>query len=220
MSTNNVNSGSSGSGGTISNGGAQLSTAAPRGLRQQVSQMIAGIQAVIPDGSSVTVGGTAMAKADLVNELMQISAAYQAIDAGVLAAKGARSQLKSELPGFHKQYVGIKDALTAFLGRGNPQLAQLGIKVSKGSKPLTPAEKVVRAAKALKTRTMRHTMGKVQKAAVQYTGSLQVAVNETAPAAPADGTAPAAAPPAAADVQDTAVTKTPAATPVAPNQSQ
>ena len=63
-------------------------------------------------------------------------------------------------------------------------MAQFGITTSNGSKPLTPAQKVVRAAKSLKTRALRHTMGKVQKSAVQYTGDLEVAVNETAPAAP------------------------------------
>jgi len=197
-------SGSGSSGGTATTGGAQLSTVVPKGLRLKVSQMIAGIQAVVPEGSSVAVGGVVLAKADLVNELMQISSAYQAIDAGVMAARAARSQLSAQLPGFHKQYTGIKDAILALLGRGNPQLAQFGITTSNGSKPLTPAQKVVRAAKSLKTRALRHTMGKVQKAAVQYTGDLEVAVNETAPSAPADDTAPAAAPPAAPAAKDTA----------------
>jgi len=197
-------SGSGSSGGTATTGGAQLSTVVPKGLRLKVSQMIAGIQAVVPEGSSVAVGGVVLAKTDLVNELMQISSAYQAVDAGVLAARTARSQLSAQTPGFHKQYTGIKDALLALLGRGNPQLAQFGITTSNGSKPLTPAQKVVRAAKSLKTRALRHTMGKVQKAAVQYTGDLEVAVNETAPSAPADDTAPAAAPPAAPAAKDTA----------------
>ncbi len=209
-------------------GGVQHITAAPKEFRQKVSQLIAGIQAVLPDGSGVTVGGGLVAKTDLVNGLMQISAAYQAIDAARLTAKGALSQMRSDLPGFHKQYVGAKDALVAFLGRGSPQLAQLGIKVSTGSKPLSPAQKVVRAAKARKTRALRHTMGKVQKAAVQYTGDLEVAVNETAPAAPADETVPAAAPlgaPMAAPVaapaaQGTVVASSPAVTPVAENRTQ
>ena len=197
-------SSSSSNGGLATAGGGQLTTAVPKELRQKVSQMIAGIQAGVPDGSNVAVGGVVLAKTDLVNELMQISSAYQAIDAGVMAARAARSQLSAQLPGFHKQYTGIKDAILALLGRGNPQLAQFGITTSNGSKPLTPAQKVVRAQKALKTRALRHTMGKVQKAAVQYTGDLEVAVNETAPSAPADDTAPAAAPPAAPAAKDTA----------------
>jgi hypothetical protein len=214
MSTN-TNSVSS-NGGPATTGGAQLGAAAPKVFRLKVSQMIAGIQAAIPDGSSVAVGGATVAKADLVTQLMQISSVYQAVDAGVLAAKTARSQLSEQLPGFHKQYVGIKDAILAFLGRGNPQLAQFGIAVSKGSKPLTSSQKVVRAAKALKTRALRHTMGKVQKAAVQFDGDLEVAVNQTAPEAPANETAPAAAP----QTQDTAVATTPAATPVVQSHSQ
>jgi hypothetical protein len=52
---------------------------------------------------------------------------------------------------------------------------------------------------------MRHTMGKKQKAAVQFAGNLEVTVNQTAPAGPADETAPAAAPPVASETQDTAV---------------
>jgi hypothetical protein len=95
-----------------------LITGVPKELRLKVSQMIAGIQAGIPDGSSVAVGGVALAKADLVNERMQISSAYQAIDAGVMAVRSARSQLSTQVPGFHKQYTGIKDALVALLGRG------------------------------------------------------------------------------------------------------
>ena len=191
-------------------------TAVPKGLRLKVSQMIAGIQAVVPEGSSVAVGGVVLAKTDLVNELMQISSAYQAVDAGVLAARTARSQLSAQTPGFHKQYTGIKDAILALLGRGNPQLAQFGITTSNGSKPLTSTQKVVRAAKALKTRALRHTMGKVQKAAVQYVGDLQVAVNETTPVAPADETAPAAAP----QTQGAAVASTLVAIPVATNHTQ
>jgi hypothetical protein len=216
MSTNAVAISGSSSGVPVTTGGGQSITAAPKEFRQKISQLIAGIQAVIPDGSSVTVGGQAVAKADLVNELMQISSAYQAIDAAVVAAKGARSQLSGQLPGFHKQYVGTKDALVALLGRGNPQLARFGITTSNGSKPLTSTQKVVRAAKALKTRALRHTMGKVQKAAVQYVGDLQVAVNETTPVAPADETAPAAAPQA----QGAAVASTPVAIPVATNHTQ
>jgi hypothetical protein len=76
MSTN-TSSSSSSNGGLATTGGGQLITAVPKELRLKVSQMIAGIQAVVPDGSSVAVGGTVLAKADLVNGLMQISAAYQ-----------------------------------------------------------------------------------------------------------------------------------------------
>jgi hypothetical protein len=176
-------------------GGVKLSAAAPKGFRSKVSQMLAGLQTVIPDGSSVTVGGVAVAKADLVAEMTQVIAGYQAIDAAEMAVKGARLKQSGQLPGFRQQFVGLKDALVASFGRGNPQLAQFGVAVSSGSKPLTPAQKVVKAAKAAKTRLMRHTMGKRQKATVQYTGSLEVAVNETASAsAPANGTAATGAP--------------------------
>jgi len=84
---------SSSSGAPVATGGTTVS-AAPKGFRQKVSQMIAGLEAVIPDGSSVTVGGQAIAKSDLVTEMTQVLSAYQALDAAVLATKGVRSQVQ------------------------------------------------------------------------------------------------------------------------------
>ena len=205
MPTNNSSSGA-----PVTTGGNFLVSAAPKGFRQKVSQMIAGLQAVIPDGSSVTVGGQAVAKADLVTEMTQIISAYQAVEAAISSTKGVRSQLSAQLPGFHKQYLDLKDGLVSSLGRGNPQLAQFGITMAKVAKPLTPTEKVVRAAKALNTRAMRHTMGPRAKAAVQYTGKVQVSVSSTPATNPADGTSTSANP---VVTQDTAVAATPAATP-------
>ena len=205
MPTNNSSSGA-----PVTTGGNFLVSAAPKGFRQKVSQMIAGLQAVIPDGSSVTVGGQGVAKTDLVTEMTQIISAYQAIEAAIAAIKGARSQLSAQLPGFHKQYLDLKDGLVSSLGRGNPQLAQFGITMAKVAKPLTPAEKVVRTQKALNTRAMRHTMGPRAKAAVQYTGTVQVSVSSTPAGNPADGTSTVANP---VVTQDTAVAATPVATP-------
>jgi hypothetical protein len=59
---------------------------------------------------------------------------------------------------------------------------------------LSPEAKVLRAQTALKTRALRHTMGKKQKAAVQYDGDLGVSVNETTPAGPANSPTPTATP--------------------------
>jgi len=200
----------SSSGAPVTTGGTFSVSAAPKGFRQKVSQMIAGLQTVIPDGSSVTVGGQVVAKTDLVTEMTQIISAYQAIETAISTIKGARAQLSAQLPGFHKQYLDLKDGLVSSLGRGNPQLAQFGITAAKTAKPLTPAQKVVRTQKALKTRAMRHTMGKRQKEAVQYDGDLTVSVDETTPAGPADGTSTSANP---VVTQDTAVAATPVATP-------
>jgi hypothetical protein len=96
-------------------------------------------------------------------------------------------------------------------------LAQFGITVSKSSKPLTPSQKLIRAAKALKTRALRHTMGKVQKAAARFTGDLQVAVNETTPCGPRGPDCSGCGPPT---MQVTAVASTRAVTPVAVNHTQ
>jgi hypothetical protein len=194
----------------VTTGGTFSVSAAPKGFRTKVSQMLAGLQSVIPDGSSVTVGGQAVAKTDLVTEMTQAIAAYQAADAAVSTTKGMRAQLNAQLPGFHKQYLDLKDGLVSSLGRGSPQLAQFGITAAKTAKPLTPTQKVVRTVKALNTRALRHTMGPRQKAAVQYDGKVQVSVSSTPATNPAGGTSTTANP---VVMQDTDVAAVPVATP-------
>jgi hypothetical protein len=208
MPTNTVANSSTGA--PVTTGGTYVS-AAPKGFRTKVSQMLAGLEAVIPDGSSVTVGGQSVAKSDLVTEMTQIISAYQGLDAAVSATKGVRSQLKAQIPGFHQQFLELKDGLVSSLGRGSPQLAQFGITAAKPAKPLNPTQKVVRAEKAKNTRAMRHTMGPRQTAAVQYTGNVQVSVSSMPVTNPADGTATVAEPVA---MQGTAVAvAVPGATP-------
>jgi hypothetical protein len=144
------------------------------GFRLKLQQMLAGVQAQIPNGSSITTTGGSLAKAAIVKTLTDYLSEFQAVDAGVTALDVARVQVREDLPQMHKDYNELKDALSAQFGRGSPLLAQFGVRPRQKPKPLTPEQRVARAAKAHQTRLMRHTGGVRQKAAVQYQGQVDV----------------------------------------------
>jgi hypothetical protein len=172
-----VNTGSE-SGSASSVGGAGSAGTAPvkppKGFRLKLQQMLAGVEAVIPDGNSITTTGGSMTKAAMVKILTDEVSEFETVDAGVTALGVARKQIREDLPQMHKLYTELKDALSAQFGRGSPLLAQFGINPQKLRKPLTPEQRVARAAKARQTRLLRHTGGVRQKAAVQYDGKVSV----------------------------------------------
>jgi len=161
-------------GGSVQVGAAIVGTR--KGLRDLLQQMLQGIEAVIPDGSSLSTDSGPQAKAVVVTELAQVISVYKAVEAQQVAIVAARKQLKDASVANHRLYTQLKDAVIAFLGRGSPLLAQFGIKARGSKRPLTPAQKVLRAAKARATRAARHTMGSRQKAAVKSDGKVTLSV--------------------------------------------
>jgi hypothetical protein len=147
-----------------------------KGFRDRLQQMLQGIETVVPDGSSLSTDSGLQTKAAIVAELTQVISVYKAVEAQQLAIVTARRQLKDASPADHRLYTQLKDAVIAFFGRGSPLLAQFGIKARSSVRPLTPEQKVLRAAKARATRAARHTMGARQKAAVKSDGKLTLSV--------------------------------------------
>jgi hypothetical protein len=96
-----VNTGSE-SGSASSVGGAgSAGTApvkAPKGLRLKLQQLLAGVQAVIPDGTFITTTGGSLTKAAIVKELTDDVSEFQAVDAGLTALGVARVQVRDDLP--------------------------------------------------------------------------------------------------------------------------
>src|SRR6202043_2574460 len=81
---------------------------------------------------------------------------------------------KAALEGF---LADLKNALCGILGRQNEALTQFGFKPQTTRKPLSPEQKVLRAAKAKLTRQMRHTMGSKQKASLKQTAAPAIAIS-------------------------------------------
>jgi hypothetical protein len=175
----NTNTVSGGNNAANAGGGAQSSApivASRKGLRGLLQQMLQGIEAVVPDGSSLSTDSGPLTKAAVVAELTQVLSVYKTAEAQQLAIVATRNQLKDASAADHRLYSQLKDALIAFFGRGSPLLAQFGVKTRGSRRALTPEQKVLRAAKARATRAARHTMGVRQKAAVKSDGKLSLSV--------------------------------------------
>jgi hypothetical protein len=176
-------------GGAVSTGTAPVKV--PKGFRLKLQQMLAGVEAAIPDGTSVTVPGGSMAKAAIVQKLTAATSEFQTVDASLTALDVARTRLRGDLPDLHAFYDELKTSLSASFGKGNPLLAQFGLSPQKPRKKLTPEQRVARAAKARATRQLRHTGGVRQKAAVQYQGQVDVShLLRPQPASQSTGEAP------------------------------
>ena len=191
MQTNNTGStevGANSVGGAGSAGTAPLK--APKGFRLELQQMLAGVQAVIPDGTLINTPGGSQSKVAIVKELTDALSEYQAIDQPQAALVAARKQLRDDLPSLHALYIELKDALVASFGAKNPLLAQFGLKPRQTPKPLTPEQRVARAVKARQTRSLRHTGGVRQKAAVQYRGEVSVSTELQPVPVPSSAAAP------------------------------
>jgi hypothetical protein len=92
----------------------------------------------------------------------------------------------------------LRNLVIAAFGSSSPKLADFGFKATVRT-PLTPAQKVARAAKAKATRVARGTLGKKQKALITGATAAAAASSATAPTTtPAATPAPAPAAPAPA----------------------
>ncbi len=114
----------------------------------------------------------------------------------------------------------LKNLVIATFGPTSPKLADFGFKATVRT-PLTPAQKVARAAKAAATRKARGTLGKKQKALITgvTAAAAAAAASATAPTTtPAPAPAPAPAAPAPVTPQAPAPAAPAAATPVTPHR--
>jgi hypothetical protein len=149
------------------------------------AKIVDGIQKHLQGVSSLQLAGATYSPADLVklvesrtSQAAAVTVANATWHAAVAAEKELNDKLAPVLQGL-RQYV-----FNAF-GTASTVPADFGFTAT-ARKPLTPEQKVARAAKAKATRAARHTMGKVQKKKV--TGATAAA----AAAAPAPAPAPAA----------------------------
>ncbi len=147
---------------------------APMGFRLKLQQMLAGVQAAIPDGTSITTPGGLLTKASIVKALTDDLSEFQALDTEQLALGKVRLQIRDDLPQMRSYYTELKDALVGQFGKRSPMLTQFGLSPQQLRKQLTPEQRVARAVKARQTRLLRHTGGVRQKAAVQYQGQVDV----------------------------------------------
>ncbi|MHB8418428.1 MAG: hypothetical protein ACYDCL_10160 [Myxococcales bacterium] len=170
-------SGSSAAGGASSSG-APVATAVAasrpaKGLRKAVTAMASGFGTSFPSGATIMANGQSMSQTSILSALQAGLLLYAAVDQAVAQAKQSRLPLQAALPGLHTLVQGLRAALIAYFGKGNPVLEAFGISAAK-PRQLTAEQKAARSAKAKATRSLRGTAGKRQKADVKFVGTANV----------------------------------------------
>jgi hypothetical protein len=160
-------------------------------FRAELEQIDTGVVNLIPDGTSITIGGQSLTKAQILGQLQPTLDLFSAVDAQVKATQKARLNLKAATPATQQFVKSLKVALQNALGPGNPELASFGISIGK-KKALTVEAKFVSTQKSSKTRVARNTLGKRQKADVKFQGQLQA--QAVTPPGPASGGGSSATP--------------------------
>ena len=185
-STQAVNS-TTGNGSNITTiAAASATTRLPKGLREELQQLLAGVNAILTEGSSLlTEGGGQLGKADITQTLSGGVAAYAAVDTQAATPRQSRVQLRAGSPVLRAFCAQLKADLIHAFGKGSPLLSQCGIGQKKLALPRTPVQKLAAATKAQQTRALRHTMGRKQRSGLQFTGQVTVSTNVNPPAAPA-----------------------------------
>jgi hypothetical protein len=148
--------------------------------------IVNGIQKHLQGIASLPLDGATYSPADLV-KLVQSRATQTAVVAAANAAWRAAVVAQQELNAKLTPVIrSLRQYVLNACGSGSTVLADFGFTAA-ARKPLTPEQKVARAAKAKATREARHTMGPVQKKKV--TGATAAAT-----AAPVPVPAPSPAP--------------------------
>ncbi|MHB8416511.1 MAG: hypothetical protein ACYDCL_00440 [Myxococcales bacterium] len=168
------------------------------GVRTEVTAVANGIGTSFPAGATIVVDGQSYSQASLLAALQAALALYSAVDTAVQALKNQRLALRAALPDVRQLLAGIKAALVAYFGKGNPVLEAFGFNLQK-PRQLNVEQKLARKEKAAATRKLRGTTGKRQKQGVKYQGQVDVQAtlsSGTQPAGSNSSSAGAAAVPA------------------------
>ena len=184
------------------------------------AQCIAGIEKNLNAAPSLALVGTTFTPATLIALIQSRIDAASALareEADLQARREAFKVLSAQVTLVER---GLRELVINTFGPKSAVLADFAFKAT-ARKPLTPEQKLAKAAKAKATREARHTMGKNQKAAIKGTVS-PTAPATAAPTAPAP-TVPAAttvstppSPPASPTVPTAPVVSTPPTPPASP----
>ena len=159
------------------------------GITGEDQQVIAGIKLDLQSMSSFPLGGTTFTPTSLaafIQSRIDAANAVTTAKANWLSAVKTYDAINAQAAAVVRE---LKAMVIATYGSGSQKLADFGFNPVVRT-PLTPAEKVARAAKAAATRKARGTMGSQQKKLV--TGATAAAAASATPTP-----APAATPPAA-----------------------
>ena len=184
------------------------------GITGEDQQVIAGIKQDLQQMSSFPLGGATFTPTSLVafiQSRIDAASAVATTKANWLSAVKTYEAINAQATVVVRE---LKAMVIATYGSGSQKLADFGFTAVTRT-PLTPAQKVERAAKALATRKARGTLGSKQKKAITGATPAASPPASSTPATPAAATPPAAPAPAPAPAQPPAPAA-PAAAPASP----
>ncbi|MHB8417081.1 MAG: hypothetical protein ACYDCL_03330 [Myxococcales bacterium] len=155
-----------------------------------VKKLVAGLAAVIPTATKLTLNGVAYTGASLVAALTSYVALYDSVAASKHQYQVAVKQLKAATPGIRQLVAALGSYLRGQLGAGNPELVQLGLKTG-ARKPTKALVKAEAQATALATKKVRGILGKQERAKIPAAPKVTAQLNGSS-GSPAQNNGPAA----------------------------
>jgi hypothetical protein len=160
---------------TQSGVGAGPNTVNRHGFEDRVTKALAGVNQYLPAATNLVLNGKSMAQPEIVKALQDVLQLFSDLRSTRATAQAQLKTVRTELIPGHALYTALEKAVQAFLGKGNPMLAQFGYALG-NRKPRTGATNVKAQAKSQLTRALRHTMGPKQKASIQAVAPAAVTV--------------------------------------------
>ena len=134
-------------------------------FEKELQQVLLGVTKYLPQTSTLVVEKSQLTAAQMATRINGYLQTFADLRDKKEQARQQLGVLQQQLPEAHAFYMGLKAALVAFFGRGNPELSQFGISVG-GRKPLTSEQKAIAHSRALATRKVRGTLGRKQRLAL------------------------------------------------------
>jgi hypothetical protein len=146
--------------------GAGTNARVRHGFEDRVTKALAGVNQYLPATTNLVLLGKTMAQPEIVKALQDVLQLFTDLRDLRAKAQGQLKTLRGELVPGRVLFTALEKAVQAFLGKGNPLLAQFGFAMG-NRKAVSGATRVKAQAKSKLTRALRHTMGPKQKAAIQ-----------------------------------------------------
>jgi hypothetical protein len=146
--------------------GAGTNAKVRHGFEDRVTKALAGVNQYLPATTNLVLLGKSMSQPEVVKALQDVLQLFTDLRDLRAKAQGQLKTVRVELTPGRALFTALEKAVQAFLGKGNPLLAQFGFALG-NRKPRTVATQVKAQARSQLTRALRHTMGPKQKASIQ-----------------------------------------------------
>ncbi len=149
----------------------------PSGIELELDNAIGGLQSgALGNVSSITLAGIAYTVPALIQKAQTIEQPWTTVRSARDVIRAAMATRPMDLQTARAFLSNLKAAISSAVGTDSQTLRKFGWTPRTPRKKMTSQQGVIRAAKASLTRSMRHTQGSRQKAAVKNTSTPVVTI--------------------------------------------